>query len=75
VAITDAEGQRMEDSAKAWIAMTFKQTVQSDSAGLMSSYMPSGPVVSAYNGQLITSRDSLEREYAGLQEVTDVKAT
>jgi ketosteroid isomerase-like protein len=73
--VSDVERRRIEDSTKAWIAMTFRQSEQADSAGLMDSYVPSGPVASAYNGELITSRDSLEQSYAGLKEVTGTKAT
>jgi len=73
--VSDVERRRMEDSTNTWIAMTFRQSEQADSAGMMDSYLPSEPVVSAYDGELITSRDSLEQSYAGLKEVTGRKAS
>jgi hypothetical protein len=61
--LTDAERQRMEDSAKAWLAITERQWEEGDSAGLMGTYLPSGPIVSAFDGQPSLRRIQLRRRW------------
>jgi hypothetical protein len=74
-AVTDAERQRMEQAVNAWIKTTMTQWEQGDSAGMMSTYPASGPLVSAGNGELITSRDSVANMLAGLSQTSNRKTS
>ena len=73
--VTDAERQRMEQAVTAWIKTTMDQWEQGDSAALMGTYAPTGPLVSAGNGELITARDSVANMLAGLSQTSDRKAS
>jgi hypothetical protein len=73
--MTDAEQQSTMDSARAWIAPSYHQWEQGDSAGLMASYPSAGPLVTANDGNLVTSRDSVAGFFAGLGQTTGRRAT
>jgi hypothetical protein len=75
VAVTDAERQRMEQAVNDWIKLTMSQWEQGDSAALMGTYPSSGPLVSAGNGELTTSRDSVAGMLAGLSQTSDRKTS
>src|SRR4051794_34440220 len=65
------ERRRMEDSVNAWLARTFHEWEQGDSAALMATYLPGdGPLISAGDGELYTSRDSVAAFLVGLDKTT-----
>jgi hypothetical protein len=75
VTVTDAERRRMEDSVATWIARAFHDWEQGDSARLMATYMPGDdPIVSAGDGQLYRSRDSMAAFLSDLDKITGKKA-
>jgi hypothetical protein len=59
VTVTDAERQRMEDSAKAWITLVNGYVEARDSVGMMGTYPPGTRAVSAGSGELVTTKDSV----------------
>lgn len=73
--MTDAQRQATEDSAKAWLTLGQVQFERGDSAGMMGTYLADGPLVSAWDGKLVTSRDSVAQMLAGLSQVAEAKAT
>lgn len=73
--MSGAQRQATEDSARAWLAMVHDQMEHGDSAALMASYPPSGPLVSAGDGKLVTNRDSVASMLAGLSQVKGAKVT
>ena len=65
----------MEDSVKAWLTMVDDRWEHGDSAALLDTYLPTGSLVSATDGQIMTSRDSAAQFLTGLSQMTDAKAT
>lgn len=74
-AITDAQRQATEDSVEAWLTTAEKLLEQGDSAGIMAMYVATGVLVSAGDGKLMTTRDSVASMYAGLGQVKGAKVT
>jgi hypothetical protein len=71
VTVSDPERRRMEDSVVSFIARAFHDWEQGDSARLMATYMPGdGALVSAGDGLLYTSRDSVAAFLIGLDKIT-----
>ena len=74
--VTADERRRMEDSVHAWLARTFHDWEQGDSAALMATYLPGdGLLVSAGDGELYTSRDSVAAFLTGISQTTGKHAS
>ena len=69
--VTADERRRMEDSVHAWLARVFHDWEDGDSVALMGTYLPgAGPLVSAGDGELYTSRDSVAAFLIGVGQIT-----
>jgi hypothetical protein len=73
--MTNAQRQATEDSAKAFLSLAHELLERGDSAALMQMYPPTGPLVSAGDGQIMTNRDSVGKSYGELSQVKDAKVT
>ncbi len=66
----------MEDSVHAWLARIFHDWEKGDSVALMGTYLPGdGSVVSAGDGELYTSRDSVAAFLIGVDKITGKKGS
>jgi hypothetical protein len=69
VTVSDAERQRMVDSTKAWIERVHHYAETLDSAGMANTYLQDRiQIVSAGDGDLWTSRDSVAASFARFSE-------
>ena len=74
--VTADERRRMEDSVHAWLTRVFHDWERGDSAALMATYLPgAGPLVSAGDGELYTSRDSVAAFLTGVSQTTGKHAS